>query len=187
MNKQYVKLVNGTPVYFKNPIVDGDTQIYNPNSDVLLSYGYKEFVRNTQDPQLSKMSIPRVLFVENETTIEQTYEYTFDRNKAQKYFTDMIQNYLDERAKQYGYDSCLSVCSYINTGIPKFDAEGEAFRQWRSSVWSYGYQLLEETTTQEEIPTDAEFIAGLPQLRITYPVQEEDPETTGSQEETSEE
>ena len=32
-----------------------------------------------------------------------------------------------EEAKKLGYDSCLSVCSYVNTGISKFDAERRGF------------------------------------------------------------
>ena len=45
----------------------------------------------------------------------------------QKEYTNYIQNILDEEAKKLGYDSCLSVCSYVNTGISKFDAERRSF------------------------------------------------------------
>ena len=67
------------------------------------------------------------------------------------------------------YDNCLSVCSYIDTGVQKFDAEGKAFRAWRSAVWAKGYEILAQVQMgQRGIPTEAELIAELPELVIVY-------------------
>ena len=43
--------------------------------------------------------------------------------QLQAQYTNYIQSILDDEAKKLGYDSCLSVCSYVNTGVTKFDAE----------------------------------------------------------------
>jgi hypothetical protein len=76
---------------------------------------------------------------------------------------------LTKRRKLSGYDSCLSVCSYTNTGISKFDCEGEAFRVWRSAVWNTGYQILDAVKAGTmEIPSEEELIELLPKLTITY-------------------
>lgn len=91
------------------------------------------------------------------------------KNELQQQYTNYIQNILDEEAKKLGYDSCLSVCSYVNTGVPKFDKEGEAFRAWRSAVWNKGYELLDLVLSGEmEIPTMEELIELLPKLEIIY-------------------
>lgn len=86
-------------------------------------------------------------------------------------FRSAIQTWMDGEAVKLGYDNVLSACSYINTGNPKFDAEGEGFRAWRSAVWARGYELIDEVISgQREIPDDpADVIALLPQLEITYP------------------
>ena len=86
-------------------------------------------------------------------------------------FRSAIQSWMDGEAVKLGYDNVLSACSYINTGNPKFDAEGEGFRQWRSAVWQKGYELIDEVIAgQREVPDDpAEVIALLPELVIVYP------------------
>ena len=60
-------------------------------------------------------------------------------------------------------------CSYIDTGVQKFDDEGKAFRAWRSAVWAKGYEILAEVQEgKREIPTEEELIAELPELTIVY-------------------
>lgn len=89
--------------------------------------------------------------------------------RIQKQLTDAVQRVLDNKAQELLYDNCLSVCSYIDTGVPKFDAEGKAFRAWRSAVWAKGYEILAKVQEGErEIPTEEELIAELPELVIVY-------------------
>lgn len=84
--------------------------------------------------------------------------------------TQAVQRHLDTKAMELGYDSCLSVCSYVDTGIQKFDAEGTAFRAWRSAVWAKCYEILEEVKLGvRDIPTEEELISDLPKLVIEYP------------------
>lgn len=89
--------------------------------------------------------------------------------EIQKQLTDVVQCVLDTKAQELNYDNCLSVCSYIDTGVPKFDAEGKAFRAWRSAVWAKGYAILAEVQEcKREIPTEEELLAELPELVIVY-------------------
>lgn len=90
--------------------------------------------------------------------------------QIQQRITGDIQDYLDEKAKELNYDSCLSVCSYFNTGVEKFDKEGAAFREWRSAVWSKGYQILNECISgqRSSVPDKILLISELPVLEITY-------------------
>ena len=74
-----------------------------------------------------------------------------------------------EEAQNIGYDSCLAVCSYIDTGVTKFDDEGIAFRAWRSAVWAKGYEILDEVVSgKREIPTEEELLNVLPTLTVAY-------------------
>lgn len=87
----------------------------------------------------------------------------------QKHYTDLIQRLLDTEAQKLGYDNCNSVCTYVDTGVTKFDAEGVAFRKWRSAVWAMGYELLAEVQAgARPVPTEEELVALLPKLEIVY-------------------
>ena len=89
--------------------------------------------------------------------------------EIQKQLTEAVQRILDSKAQELLYDNCLSVCSYINTDVPKFDAEGKAFRAWRSAVWVKGYAILAEVQEgKREIPSEEALIAELPELTIVY-------------------
>ena len=91
------------------------------------------------------------------------------QTEIQKQLTDAVQHVLDAKAQELLYDNCLSVCSYIDTGVPKFDAEGRAFRAWRSAVWAKGYEILAQVQAgQRAIPTEEQLIAELPKLVINY-------------------
>lgn len=90
--------------------------------------------------------------------------------EIQAQLTRAIQVYLDSAARKLGYDSCLSVCSYVDTGVTKFDEEGEAFRKWRSAVWAKGYEIVAAVQVgTREIPTEEELFAELPTLELNRP------------------
>ena len=95
----------------------------------------------------------------------------------QKKYTVLIQRILDGEAYKLGYTgpnegisgACNSVCTYIDTGVQKFDDEGRAFRTWRSAVWAKGYEILDDVKAGKmAIPTEEELIELLPELVITY-------------------
>lgn len=89
--------------------------------------------------------------------------------QIQAQLTNAVQYVLDAKAQELFYDNCLSVCSYIDTGVPKFDAEGKAFRAWRSAVWAKGYEILAQVQSGERgIPSEEELLAELPELVIDY-------------------
>lgn len=80
-------------------------------------------------------------------------------------YTAQVQEMLDKAAQELGYDSCLSVCSYIETGVAKFDAEGRQFRAWRSAIWNRGYELLDEVKAgTRPVPAPEELPGLLPKL-----------------------
>lgn len=103
----------------------------------------------------------------------------------QKKYTRLIQGILDAEAYALGYTgpgeavegACMSVCSYVDTGVSKFDDEGRAFRAWRSAVWALGYEILAEVKAgKREIPSVEELLALLPKLDIVY-TEPEQPES----------
>lgn len=95
-----------------------------------------------------------------------------DPNEIVAMFRDSIQLKLDEQARRYGYDGIASAVTYADEpAVPKFQAEGQAFRAWRSLVWAYGYeQLALVESGQRPAPTIPDFIAELPPLELPAPI-----------------
>lgn len=77
-----------------------------------------------------------------------------------------VQRHLDTAAQALGYESIFTACTYADEpAVPKFQAEGQAFRAWRSQVWGRCLQLLGEVQAKRRaLPTEAELLALLPAL-----------------------
>ncbi|RIY41936.1 hypothetical protein [Neopusillimonas maritima] len=78
----------------------------------------------------------------------------------------IVQRHMDEAARALGYDDIKSAVTYAEEpAVPKFQAEGRAFRAWRSLVWAACYAILDDVNAGNRgVPTDAELIAELPEL-----------------------
>ena len=85
--------------------------------------------------------------------------------EIQAELTKAVQAYMDAKVQERGYDGILSACSYVNTGIERFDNEGAACRAWRSAVWNKCYAMLAEVQAgPRAVPTVEELISELPKL-----------------------
>lgn len=83
--------------------------------------------------------------------------------QIQKALADAVQQSMDDKARDYGYDNLNSVVTYAEEpSVPKFQAEGQAFRAWRSLVWKECYVIMDEVNAgARDIPTEAELLAEL--------------------------
>jgi hypothetical protein len=82
--------------------------------------------------------------------------------------TSAIQSMLDETAKERGYDSILSLCTYATSPTAKFSDEGQAGVSWRDEVWAKGYAILADVESgSRAIPTVDELLAELPDFAWT--------------------
>jgi len=77
--------------------------------------------------------------------------------------TSAIQSMLDETARERGYDSILSLCTYATSPTAKFSDEGQAGVSWRDEVWAKGYTILADVESgARAIPTESELLSELP-------------------------
>jgi len=79
-----------------------------------------------------------------------------------------VQAHMDAAAKDAGYDDVKSAVTYADEpAVPRFQAEGRAFRAWRSLVWAKCYELLDAVQAGTRPPMTAEqVIAELPALNL---------------------
>ena len=102
--------------------------------------------------------------VKSATTIQEEF---LASTKSQ--LTSAIQSMLDETARERGYDSILSLCTYATSPAAKFAAEGQAGVSWRDEVWAKGYTILADVEAgTRSIPTVDELLAELP--NFVWPV-----------------
>lgn len=61
--------------------------------------------------------------------------FVYDEPFTDEEYRDVIAFSLDQKSKEYGYDSIASACSYSFSGIEKFRQEGVAFSRLRDAAW----------------------------------------------------
>lgn len=85
-------------------------------------------------------------------------------------YTQAIQIHMDSRALLFGYDDIKTAVTYAEEpSVPRFQAEGQAFRAWRSACWDYCYTLLAAVKTgNRELPGVDQVIAELPELDLQH-------------------
>ncbi len=96
-------------------------------------------------------------YIEKQPTIEEI-QASIKRN-----LTAAVQFHMDQRAREYSYDSIMTACTYASSTNKKFAAEGQAFVQWRDQVWSSCYEILGGVLAGEKsVPETEELLAQLP-------------------------
>lgn len=93
------------------------------------------------------------------------WKETATLKEIEKYFMDKLQEYMDNKAKTYGFDSVFNAASYIDSKIERFKNDSRTLLDWRDSTWDKAYTILEDVLTEKrEIPTLEELLKELPQL-----------------------
>jgi hypothetical protein len=74
-----------------------------------------------------------------------------------------LDRHLDAVAKAYRYTNIARMVGYRGDDNPQFNSEGVAAFKWRSAVYTYGIQCIEDVNAGlRTIPTEAELIDELP-------------------------
>ena len=91
-----------------------------------------------------------------------------DAETAQQAFARLqavVQKRLDEWARQRGYESILSLCTYATSTVPRFQIEGQRGVEVRDTCWQFGYSLLAKVEAgQAPIPSEDELLQMLPPM-----------------------
>lgn len=78
-----------------------------------------------------------------------------------------VSDHLNAQAMKMGYENRVSICTYINSAIPKFNGEASAFVAWRDQVWSVCLQILSDVSSgARQPPTAEQLIAELPDFNL---------------------
>lgn len=78
-------------------------------------------------------------------------------------YVSAVQLTLDTAAAAKGYDNIFTAVSYVDDPNPLFDADGRAFKAWRSAVWTACIAILADVdAATRPAPTISELLAELP-------------------------
>lgn len=156
-NRAYVKEIEAVTRQQEKKILISEAE-FDDEGNMISPERYKTVIEDVRVRRFQIVAIPEPTPEEQEAAL-------------QKHYTDIVQRLLDAEAQKLGYDNCNSVCTYVDTGVNKFDCEGVAFRKWRSAVWAKGYELLAEVQAgTRPVPTEEELVELLPKLVIEYDV-----------------
>lgn len=111
--------------------------------------------------------------VERDATAEEAAEIEARRSHVDEAqivadYMAAVQRHMDARAVAFGYDDLISVVTYAEEpAVPRYQAEGQAFRAWRSACWAKCEDVLAAVKAgARAAPTHAELLAELPPLGI---------------------
>ena len=92
----------------------------------------------------------------------------FHRASGTALFTDLIQHFPKDWFTGWrALVARLDLMTADEPAVPRFQAEGLVFREWRSLCWAHCYAVLDAVNAGErEIPTSVELIAELPPLAL---------------------
>ncbi|KQZ81866.1 hypothetical protein ASD64_08895 [Mesorhizobium sp. Root157] len=80
-------------------------------------------------------------------------------------FQRAIQAHVDTVAVAKLYNDGNALAGYVNSTVPQWAAEAQAFVAWRDAVWVYAYTELDKVQSgQRPAPTIEAFIAELPDI-----------------------
>lgn len=82
-----------------------------------------------------------------------------------------LQQMLDDTAHSRYYDNIFTAVSYAGDIDPIFNAEGTAFKNWRSNCWKKAYEIMTDVKLGNRlIPTVEQFMAEMPQLIFPHEI-----------------
>jgi len=96
-------------------------------------------------------------------TAEQKQQDQIDAIVAQ--YRAAIQSMIDRTANERQYDDGNSLASYVNSTVPEWAAEAQAFVIWRDQIWTYSLGELEKVKSgQRDQPSAGEFLKEIPKF-----------------------
>lgn len=77
-----------------------------------------------------------------------------------------VQAHIAATARARGYDNGMALAGYVNSTVPPWKAEAEAFIAWRDAVWLFVFEKLAQVQAGKAAPPESPeaLIAALPQI-----------------------
>ena len=98
------------------------------------------FVGDSYTPQQGEKVVNGDVLPDIERLHEPSYLLRLQLQNA----TNALQETMDSKAREYGYDNVHTASSYADSDDPTFRTEGRSFKKWRESAWIYARSVRDE-------------------------------------------
>ena len=65
-----------------------------------------------------------------------------------------VQQHIDAMARSRDYENGFALAGYVNSAVPPWKAEAEAFIAWRDQVWLFVFEKLAQVKAGEAVPPE---------------------------------
>ena len=145
---------------------------YDNGTTILALYNNKTIITGPEDKEIIQADVLYLIQpVENIDEVINNFDTYWnnllleEQKKLITKYTNRIQNFLDTTARQRGYDSIFTLCSYLGSTNEKFAKEAKAAVAWRDAVWIKCYQIEADVQAGKiEAPTEEELINEMPKI-----------------------
>lgn len=109
-------------------------------------------------------TVQQYIWNEGDATWE-LYVEPIDVQAIIKGYEDAIQNHIDNVAKARGYDNGYTCASYFEDKNARYASDAKIFKDWRSDVWVYVNQLLNQyAAAAEQAEASGEMPSNIPSV-----------------------
>lgn len=143
-----MNIIDVCKILYPDDISRGNITFRKPDQDILIGTWNVSGVQQPTEEYLLSL-IP-------------TYINQFNIDQLKNSATRIISNIIDTTAQSKQYENGVSCASYLNSTNPQWASEAQAFISWRDSCYLYAFNLLNDVVSGGEIPSEQEFIAGIP-------------------------
>jgi hypothetical protein len=76
----------------------------------------------------------------------------------------VLKDFVNRKAREKQNDSAISIATYVSSTNEQWKGEADAFVAWRDSVYMYALGVLSDVQNGGVAPSEAEFLAALPEM-----------------------
>ena len=142
--KQYYKLINNEIVFFKNPLIVGEAQVFNPTEEMLIEQGWQEYIPPvpTEEELLQEAKLNKIAEIED-----------YDKSDAVNSFTiGGVNMWLDFNTRQQLRTSIIAYQKLNEQTVSKwFNGVEYTFttEQWMTMLNALEYYASEALNVTE--------------------------------------
>lgn len=109
-------------------------------------------------------NVPNIHKPDEQTLLDEadSLQTEYQKMILEEQVTPIMVSLIENTAKSKGYDSSLSCASYLNSSNNTWSNEAQSFISWRDSCYQYVYQILNNIEQGQPIPSQQDFINGIP-------------------------
>lgn len=153
---------------YNNPILENGDLREKTREELILLDSKLELLQAGEYVEKGKIKLveaPDNLIKKKWNVENRTWKEGATLKELENLFMDKIQEYMDKKAKTYGFDNVVTASTYLDSKVERFKNDSRTLLDWRDSMWDKAYTILENVLQgKRDIPILEKLFEELPQL-----------------------